>query len=98
MSDALRVPVHTDGVALRDGPDGARLVDGQGRSVWALNATALALWELCDGETSVEEMVGAVAALFSADEELMRHDLEETFDQLSRAGLLGWVRASPGAG
>jgi hypothetical protein len=39
------------------------LVDRDGRRVCGLNATALALWELCDGATSPEEMADAVAEL-----------------------------------
>ena len=43
----------------------------------ALNPTAYAIWELCDGETLVEEMAAAVADLTGLA-------ASEAFDQVTR--------------
>ena len=59
-----------------------------------LNATAYAIWELCDGETTVDEMVGASAELFDAPAETIAHDVEKILRKLHRAGLIDWVEPS----
>jgi hypothetical protein len=56
-----------------------------------LNATALALWELCDGVTTVEEIINAVKLFFDADPQVIRNDVETTLSELSVAGFLEWV-------
>lgn len=72
---------HTDGSAILDAPGGTEVI---------LNDTALALWELCDGVTEVEEMVRAVDAFFDVDEDVIRHDVGVTLAELSRIGALDW--------
>ena len=67
-----------DGRVLRT-PDGNAVV---------LNATAYALWELCDGRTDPEEMAAGVMALFGLDETTARHDVVITLEALGDAGLL----------
>ncbi len=59
-----------------------------------LNATAYAIWELCDGETTVEEMVDASAELFDAPEETISHDVQKILRKLDRSGLIEWVDPS----
>ena len=85
-----RCPRPADGVSLVIGKQRVRLVDPQGRTLHVLNGTALALWELCDGETTVDEMVEAACALFDGDEQTVRLDIEATVDRFTSAGLLTW--------
>lgn len=97
------VPRHAAGVELRPAGEGALLVGGRGAEGvgdargLALDPTALALWELCDGETTVEEMTLAVCALFDASPETARSDITALLDTLDAAGLLEWAspRADP---
>ncbi|MGH9291698.1 MAG: PqqD family protein [Acidimicrobiales bacterium] len=56
--------------------------------VVAVNKSAAALWELCDGATTVEEMVGAVCELSCIPVEQARDDVERTLEELAGAGLL----------
>lgn len=56
-----------------------------------LNATAYAIWELCDGETRVSEMIDASVALFDAPSGTIEGDVETILDELDRAGLIEWV-------
>lgn len=53
-----------------------------------LNPTAMALWELCDGETLIEEMVVAVCDLFTIDPEQARADVETALRELRAAELV----------
>ena len=97
------VPRHAAGVELRPAGDGALLVgghdvaDGADARGLALDPTAVALWDLCDGETTVEEMTLAVCALFDASPETARSDITAVLDTLAAAGLLEWAspRADP---
>jgi hypothetical protein len=60
---------------VRQSGDETVLVDGERERVHVLNETALALWELCDGETTVEEMVMAATGLFDADRDRLQRDV-----------------------
>ena len=83
-------PRPAEGVTLVAGKNRTRLVDPQGRTLHVLNGTALALWELCDGETTVGEMVAAACALFDGDEEAVRRDIEGALALFTAADLLVW--------
>lgn len=93
----LPVPRHAPGVLLRPDGEGALLLAAQATRAGsddrglALDPTALALWELCDGETSVDEMTLAVCALFDAKPATVRPDITAVLDKLDAAGLLEWV-------
>lgn len=91
MTSAPAVPRHADGVLLEQEQDRSRLVATRAHAALALDPTALALWELCDGETTVEEMTLAVCALFDAAEATVQHDIAEVLDTLVAAGFLEWV-------
>ncbi len=60
MEDLL---TRTDAQANR-GPDGSLRLSGDTGEVVELSATAAALWALCDGETTVGEIVTAATTLF----------------------------------
>lgn len=74
---------------LRQGGESV-LCDGDGRPLYSLNATAAALWELCDGETTVDEIVEAVCLVCKVEREQARADLTRTLSDLSRSNLIEW--------
>lgn len=59
-------------------------------SAYELNETALALWELCDGRTTPEEMVSSVCALFDIHPAAARRDIDRTLHELTDAALVTW--------
>lgn len=65
MQPARALPRRVDGIVSR--PLGAKLIlyNPQSREVSVLNASAAAVWELCDGETPVAAAAGKLAARFS---------------------------------
>lgn len=71
----------------------ALVSDAQRTVVLALNESAAAVWELCDGQTTIDEMVMAICELSSIRPDQAREDVETTIAQLERAGLLTF---SPG--
>lgn len=65
----------------------------------ALNATARAVWELCDGRTTVGEMVDAICELSSADPDVIAAEVDRLLDELVRNGLVDdTVRAAVTSG
>ncbi|MHB1801823.1 MAG: PqqD family protein [Actinomycetes bacterium] len=101
MTEATRqglVPRHADGCHLDAEAEPALLTRTTGdpapgepaRTTLVLNDTALALWELCDGQTSVQEMVDAVCALFAGPPERLRADVLDALDRLTDSGMLVW--------
>lgn len=53
-----------------------------------LNDSARAIWELCDGQTSSEEMAQAVSQLTSLGHKEAREDIDATLEKLSSLGLV----------
>lgn len=62
--------------------------DQDSDKLFHMNRSAFAIWELCDGNTSPEEMAGAVAELTNADQERARHDVAKALADLSELGLV----------
>lgn len=82
-----RGPRRRAGVRLSQAAGDSLLTTPEGETV-AVNDSALALWELSDGETTVEEMVVAVDTFFDADSAVIRRDVEATLAELVRVGVL----------
>ncbi len=53
-----------------------------------LNPSALAIWELCDGETTGAEMVEAVVELARLEPATAEADVSAALDQLFHLGLV----------
>ena len=61
---------------------------GDGAVVATLNESAAAVWELCDGTTTVGEIVSAICDLSSIAPSRARRDVERTLAALEEAGLM----------
>ena len=59
-----RKPKRVTSVICKDLGNEALLYDGEGEMIHVLNPTALLMWELCDGEHSLEDMEAAVRDRF----------------------------------
>jgi hypothetical protein len=69
---------------------GAVIVDEHGADVASLDDTAAALFELCDGETNVEEITVAVCTVWDVDPDVAARDVRRTLRELADAQLLDW--------
>lgn len=88
MTDLMQAcPRRTATAPAEKGADGA-VVRPPGAPPVALNPTALALWELCDGHTTVSEMVDAVASLFALDPTAARADVESALEDMLATGVI----------
>lgn len=90
MNRTRRLPRRRPGVDLLSVGNRFSLVDSSGHELCALNDTASALWDLCDGQTSIDEMVGAVCLACAIDAERASSDIKGALEQLTLVGALDW--------
>lgn len=83
-------PVRNPDVWLRKAKDETAIYDPATGSVYVLNETALAIWELCDGQTTVEEMVTAVCDFCGMHREIVIEDVDRILTEFGAAALLTW--------
>ncbi len=72
------------------------LYDEVGQLLILLNSSAAAVWERCDGATTLNAMVGELVAAHPADAAVIGEDVRQTVGKLAELGLL--VDAVPAAG
>ena len=72
--------------------DGTKVLlsDAEGTVVLAVNESAAALWELCDGATSAQEMASAVRDLAGIPLERAVADVKATLIRFEQAGLVSF--------
>ncbi len=59
-------------------------------TAYALNRSAMAVYELCDGTRSVEEIAVELAGSLGCERDRLREDVERAVGQLQTFGLLRW--------
>lgn len=84
------VPRRRPGLIIEHRPHGAVIVDAAGTEVVSLDDTAAALWELCDGETDVDEIADAVCTVWNVERDVAHRDVRTTLKVLGEAGVLDW--------
>jgi pyrroloquinoline quinone biosynthesis protein D len=87
-------PRHTTGLAVRDRSGEHLIEDPAGERRFALNPTALAVWDLCDGVTTPAEMVDAMCILFDAPRERLQRDVARLLDDLLALGLVEGIEVA----
>ena len=98
MSTQLHgLPVRRADVVLVDETTRSALVVPDQTTTHVLNPTARAIWELCDGRTTTDEMVDAICRVFAVPPDVAARDVELALDQMTRAGLVHWTDAETGA-
>jgi PqqD family protein of HPr-rel-A system len=84
-------PVRRRDVWLRNTKDEIAVYNPGTGDVYLLNETALAIWDLCDGETSPEEMMSAICDVTSLPTEVVAEDVERILLEFDHAELIEWV-------
>jgi hypothetical protein len=93
MRDALvSYPVRRSGLQVEHGRESHVLHDQAGSLALALNESALALWELCDGHTTEEEMVAAVSEACNIPSTRAAQDVSEALERFTSLGLVDWYQ------
>ena len=84
----MEYPRRAAGVEFQALADGSGvLVDGAGNS-YALNATGVEVWQLCDGQTDVAAMVERLMERYDAAEEDVRGGVETLLGELEGLGVV----------
>jgi hypothetical protein len=91
VSPLHRLPRRRADVRLHDRELRSYLVTPDQGVAHELNPTARAVWELCDGTTTVEELIDAIRKVFSVDREVALADVTDVVEQLEVAGLVEWA-------
>jgi PqqD family protein of HPr-rel-A system len=84
-------PVRRKDVWLRNTKDEIAVYNPGTGDVYLLNETALAIWDLCDGETSPDEMMSAICEVTSLPTEVVAEDVERILLEFDHAELIDWV-------
>jgi hypothetical protein len=90
-------PKRRRGVVLCTISDEAVLLPPAADHAFFLNPSALAIWELCDGTRSVQDMLRELQGRYDASESDLLLDLRTTLEQLNQGGLIDLGEAT-GAG
>ena len=90
-SDARRLPTRHSDVQLRDEGHEARLIVPGRASTYVLNPTARAVWELCDGSTTVDELADALCQVFDVTRATAATDVADVLEGLVAADLVDWA-------
>ncbi|MDP8960041.1 MAG: PqqD family protein [Actinomycetota bacterium] len=85
-----RRPARKPRVWLHQAQGENTLYDPDTGAVLLLNDTALALWDLCDGENLPREMIDAICALCGLHEDVVTEDVERVLREFDQLGLLEW--------
>ena len=84
-------PVRRKDVWLRNTKDEIAVYNPGTGDVYLLNETALAIWDLCDGETKPDEMMTAICDVTSLPPEVVAEDVERILLEFDSAELIEWV-------
>ncbi len=71
------------------------VLSDQGLTLRVLNSTASAVWKLCDGSRTVEEIAVEIAALFEVDRETAERDTADFIETMVAHGLVRADRSVP---
>jgi hypothetical protein len=83
-------PMRSPEVWVRQTRDENAIYDPATGSVHLLNETAQAIWDLCDGDTTVAEMVEAICTLTAMHRDVVVEDVDRILTEFGAAGLLTW--------
>ena len=82
-------PIRKPGIIARDLGGETLLYSAEEEAINVLNPTAQLIWELCDGEHTIEDMEQAIRASFSVtDAHDVGADVERTLEVFAGKGLL----------
>lgn len=82
-------PKRRDDVLIQESGDETMLYDPNVDELHILNATAQVIWELCDGEHSVEQISDEVSTRFMLTEDVnVQADVEQTLGAFGKKSLL----------
>ncbi|HEY1650651.1 MAG TPA: PqqD family protein [Acidimicrobiales bacterium] len=92
--EAGSVPVRREGASAVELDENVAVYDDVGQLLILLNSSAGSVWKLCDGSTTVDEMVEVLGETYPDEASVIDVDVRETLRKLADMGL---VSEAPGA-
>jgi len=89
--DGNAKPVRNGQAWVRRGSEDTAIYNPETGVLHLLNPSALAIWELCDGETTVEEMAAAIDELTGVGLDAAESGVSAALEQLAEAGLVSFA-------
>jgi hypothetical protein len=86
--ERMALPKRREGVAAQIADGEAVLLDIESGEYFALNPVGSRIWELCDGTTSVAEIVSVLCGEFDVAEDVATADTLEILDELQNEKLV----------
>lgn len=83
-------PARNPQVWLRQAGSESVVYDPGRESVHVMNATAVAIWVLCDGDTAPAEMIEAICQLSGLPYDVVLEDVSRILDEFEDAGIISW--------
>lgn len=84
----MRTYAKREDVIVKEMGDETVLYDQTLNLVHSLNVTASIIWELCDGEKGLDEIIQGILEKFDVDEKTARKDTEKTLAEFKEKGFL----------
>jgi len=81
-------PKQIEGIMVREVGEDLMVYDAPGRAIHVLSPTAQFIWEHCDGEHAVDDIVREAVEHYEADESIVRPDIEETLATFRDLGII----------
>jgi coenzyme PQQ biosynthesis protein PqqD len=81
-------PLRSDGILAQEAQGQTVLLRMDDGGYYALDEVGAIIWDLCDGESAVADIIAALCAEFDAAEEVVRADVLEFIRDLRRERLL----------
>ncbi|HWD55300.1 MAG TPA: PqqD family protein [Acidimicrobiales bacterium] len=91
------VPVRRQGASAVELDENVAVYDDVGQLLILLNSSAGSVWKLCDGSTTVDEIVEALGEAFPDQAPVIGDDVYETLRKLADMGLVAEAPGAPGA-
>jgi hypothetical protein len=86
-----RYPLRREGLQARAEGRHVIISTSEGQAAFELDALGTAIWELCDGATSVDEIATAVRRVFDVPQTVVARDVAQLIGQFEAAGLVTQV-------
>ena len=80
--------VNDEVILVARGAAGDGLDRGADNRALTLNRSGRAIWELCDGSHSIDDLVGVLAARFPVDREMLFRQVHDTVARMSELGFI----------
>ena len=90
-------PVSRQGASSVELDDNVAVYDDVGQLLILLNSSAASVWALCDGSTTAEAIVEALAAAHPDHADVIGEDVRQTLRKLAELGLVSDTSDPDGA-